>query len=40
MSRGEIGIEKFHGHIVLGIDKAFTGYPLDLLVGQAPKERS
>ncbi len=40
MSRGEIGIEKFHGHIVLGIDKAFTGYPLDLLVDHGPKERS
>jgi Lrp/AsnC family transcriptional regulator of ectoine degradation len=40
MSRGEIGIEKFHGHVVLGIDKAFVGYPLDLLVDHSQKERS
>ena len=40
MSRGEIGIEKFHGHIVLGIDRAFAGYPLDLPVDLRPKERS
>ena len=32
MSRGELGIEKFHGHVVLAIDKTFQGYPLDLLV--------
>jgi Lrp/AsnC family transcriptional regulator, regulator of ectoine-degradation genes len=32
MSRGELGIEKFHGHIVLDIDKTFQGYPLDMLV--------
>lgn len=32
MSRGELGIEKFHGHVVLAIDKAFQGYPLDLIV--------
>ena len=31
MSRGELGVEKFHGHVVLAIDKAFQGYPLDLL---------
>jgi Lrp/AsnC family transcriptional regulator of ectoine degradation len=33
MSRGELGIEKFHGHVVLATDKAFEGYPLDLLMG-------
>lgn len=32
MSRGDLGIEKFHGHVVLATDKAFNGYPLDLLV--------
>ncbi len=32
MSRGELGIEKFHGHVVLAIDKTFQGYPLDLIV--------
>jgi Lrp/AsnC family transcriptional regulator, regulator of ectoine-degradation genes len=32
MSRGELGVEKFHGHVVLAADKAFAGYPLDLLV--------
>ncbi len=32
MSRGELGIEKFHGHVVLAADKSFQGYPLDLLV--------
>lgn len=32
MSRGELGVEKFHGHVVLATDKAFQGYPLDLLV--------
>jgi DNA-binding Lrp family transcriptional regulator len=32
MSRGELGVEKFHGHVVLAIDKAFNGYPLDLLI--------
>ena len=31
MSRGELGVEKFHGHVVLAIDKAFQGYPLELL---------
>lgn len=31
MARGDLGIEKFHGHIVLAIDKVFDGYPLDLL---------
>ncbi len=38
MSRGELGIEKFHGHIVLAIDKPFQGYPLDLLVEPGAKE--
>jgi Lrp/AsnC family transcriptional regulator of ectoine degradation len=37
MSRGELGIEKFHGHVVLAVDKAFQGYPLDLLI--EPKGR-
>ncbi|HMF06943.1 MAG TPA: Lrp/AsnC family transcriptional regulator [Methylocella sp.] len=32
MSRGELGVEKFHGHVVLAVDKPFNGYPLDLLV--------
>jgi Lrp/AsnC family transcriptional regulator, regulator of ectoine-degradation genes len=32
MSRGELGVEKFHGHVVLATDKVFQGYPLDLLV--------
>jgi Lrp/AsnC family transcriptional regulator, regulator of ectoine-degradation genes len=32
MSRGELGVEKFHGHVVLAIDKPFQGYPLDLLI--------
>jgi Lrp/AsnC family transcriptional regulator of ectoine degradation len=32
MSRGELGVEKFHGHVVLAIDKAFQGYPLELLI--------
>jgi Lrp/AsnC family transcriptional regulator of ectoine degradation len=32
MSRGELGVEKFHGHVVLATDKAFQGYPLDMLV--------
>ena len=31
MSRGELGVEKFHGHVVLATDKAFQGYPLDML---------
>jgi Lrp/AsnC family transcriptional regulator, regulator of ectoine-degradation genes len=35
MSRGELGVEKFHGHVVLATDKAFAGYPLDLLVEPA-----
>jgi DNA-binding Lrp family transcriptional regulator len=37
MSRGELGVEKFHGHVVLAVDKAFQGYPLDLLI--EPKGR-
>ncbi|HYP56744.1 MAG TPA: Lrp/AsnC family transcriptional regulator [Beijerinckia sp.] len=32
MSRGELGVEKFHGHVVLATDKSFEGYPLDLLI--------
>jgi Lrp/AsnC family transcriptional regulator, regulator of ectoine-degradation genes len=35
MSRGDLGVEKFHGHVVLAIDKLFQGYPLDLLVEPA-----
>jgi Lrp/AsnC family transcriptional regulator, regulator of ectoine-degradation genes len=31
MSRGDLGVEKFHGHVVLATEKAFAGYPLDLL---------
>jgi len=31
MSRGDLGVEKFHGHVVLATEKAFPGYPLDLL---------
>lgn len=37
MSRGELGIEKFHGHIVLAVDKRFEGYPVDLLVEPVPR---
>ena len=32
MSRGELGVEKFHGHVVLDVDKPFNGYPLDMLI--------
>ncbi|MBO0734465.1 MAG: Lrp/AsnC family transcriptional regulator [Methylocapsa sp.] len=38
MSRGDLGIEKFHGHIVLAVDKPFNGYPLDLLIEPRGKE--
>jgi Lrp/AsnC family transcriptional regulator, regulator of ectoine-degradation genes len=38
MSRGELGVEKFHGHVVLAIDKAFQGYPLDLLIEPRGKD--
>jgi Lrp/AsnC family transcriptional regulator of ectoine degradation len=38
MSRGDLGVEKFHGHVVLAIDKAFQGYPLDLLVEPQARE--
>ncbi|ACB96384.1 Lrp/AsnC family transcriptional regulator [Beijerinckia indica] len=38
MSRGELGVEKFHGHVVLATDKNFEGYPLDLLI--EPRGRS
>ncbi|MGB8278107.1 MAG: Lrp/AsnC family transcriptional regulator [Methylovirgula sp.] len=40
MSRGELGIEKFHGHVVLAVDKTFEGYPLDLLVEPGSRGRS
>jgi Lrp/AsnC family transcriptional regulator, regulator of ectoine-degradation genes len=32
MSQGELGVEKFHGHVVLAVDKPFGSIPLDLLV--------
>jgi len=32
MSRGDLGVEKFHGHIVLAVDKPFNGIPFDLLL--------
>lgn len=38
MSRGDLGVEKFHGHVVLAVDKPFCGTPLDLLL--EPHERS
>lgn len=38
MSRGELGVEKFHGHVVLAVDKTFHGYPLDLLIESSAKE--
>ena len=38
MSRGDLGVEKFHGHVVLAIDKTFNGYPLDLLIEQRGRE--
>jgi Lrp/AsnC family transcriptional regulator of ectoine degradation len=37
MSRGELGVEKFHGHVVLATDKTFEGYPLELLVEPQPR---
>ncbi len=39
MSRGEPGIEKFHGHVVLAIIKPFAGYPLDPLVEPGSRGR-
>jgi DNA-binding Lrp family transcriptional regulator len=38
MSRGELGVEKFHGHVVLAVDKMFQGVPLDLLVEPERKD--
>jgi Lrp/AsnC family transcriptional regulator of ectoine degradation len=38
MSRGELGIEKFHGHVVLAVDKAFQGYPLGLIIEPGGRE--
>ena len=38
MSRGELGVEKFHGHVVLAVDKPFNGYPLDMLIEPRGKE--
>jgi Lrp/AsnC family transcriptional regulator, regulator of ectoine-degradation genes len=40
MSRGDLGVEKFHGHVVLATDKEFAGYPLDLLTAPRPRARS
>ncbi len=40
MSRGDLGIEKFHGHIVLAVDKVFDGYPLDLLIAPSARGHS
>lgn len=31
MARDELGVEKFHGHVVMASDKRFAGYPLRLL---------
>jgi Lrp/AsnC family transcriptional regulator of ectoine degradation len=39
MSRGDLGVEKFHGHVVLATDKGFGGYPLDLLMAPRPRVR-
>jgi Lrp/AsnC family transcriptional regulator of ectoine degradation len=39
MSRGDLGVEKFHGHVVLATDKAFAGYPLDLLTEPVARGR-
>lgn len=33
MASAELGVEKFHGHVVLAVDKPFRGYPLDMLLG-------
>ena len=38
MSQGELGVEKFHGHVVLAVDKPFGGIPLDLLVEQHQRD--
>jgi Lrp/AsnC family transcriptional regulator, regulator of ectoine-degradation genes len=38
MSRGDLGIEKVHGHVVLAVDKPFSGIPLDLLVEAGGKD--
>jgi Lrp/AsnC family transcriptional regulator of ectoine degradation len=38
MSRGDLGVEKFHGHVVLAVDKPFSGIPLDLLVEAGGKD--
>jgi Lrp/AsnC family transcriptional regulator, regulator of ectoine-degradation genes len=40
MSRDDLGVEKFHGHVVLATDKSFSGYPLDLLIEPAARKRS
>ncbi|WP_036259709.1 Lrp/AsnC family transcriptional regulator [Methylocapsa aurea] len=38
MSRGDLGIEKFHGHVVLATDKMFQGYPLEGLIEPQGRE--
>lgn len=40
MNRGDLGVEKFHGHVVLATDKKFDGYPLDLLAEPAAGKRA
>jgi DNA-binding Lrp family transcriptional regulator len=40
MSRGDLGVEKFHGHVVLATDKSFAGYPLDLLIEAVSRGRA
>lgn len=32
MAAGELGVEKFHGHVVLATDKSFEGYPVEMLL--------
>ena len=38
MSRGDLGIEKFHGHVVLAVDKPFQDNPLDMVLEPRGKE--
>jgi Lrp/AsnC family transcriptional regulator of ectoine degradation len=40
MSRGDLGVEKFHGHVVLATDKQFAGYPLDVLTEPGARTRA
>ncbi len=32
MTQGDLGVEKLQGHVVLATDKAFAGYPVDMLL--------